>query len=80
MGELRMIKPKRITTISQAIDAMGGRDVVAERCCITTAAVDRWVEADFIPPGWHLRFYVWLTKRGFEPSLQGVFGMSRASW
>ena len=68
-----MLKP--CASIPDAIEGMGGPRAVATRYGVAPAEVYRWAVRNFIPPGWHLRMYLDLRSRGYEPSLSGVFGL-----
>ena len=72
---------KRLQTVDQVIDALGGcktpaanNKAVAQWLGLNTSAVCNWRERRNIPSGWHLRFYLEAGKRGMEIG-PTVFGL-----
>jgi len=64
---------KKLSTISEIIEALGGPGEVAAWADVTCSAVCNWVERDVIPPAWHLRLFMETKKRGLviEPAALG---------
>ena len=64
---------KRLQTVDDVIDALGGHKTaaannkaVARWLGLNTSAVCNWRERQSIPAGWHLRFYLEAANRGLE--------------
>jgi hypothetical protein len=64
---------KRLQTVDDVIDALGGHKTpaannkaVARWLGLNTSAVCNWRDRKSIPSGWHLRFYLEAAKRGLE--------------
>jgi len=56
---------KHITSIEGLVDALGGTGPTAEFIGREDSAVSNWKARGFIPPGWHLRLFLELSRRGF---------------
>lgn len=64
-----------INSISELIDALGGDTKVARWLGISQPAVAAWKPRGHIPPGWHMRLWAELTRRGHSVNPE-VFGWS----
>lgn len=67
-------KPRPIKSINGLVAALGGKRHAAEWAHTGIGAMENWLEHKFIPPGWHLRLYLHLRRRGREidPVLFGM--------
>jgi len=65
-----MAKPKQRTvrTIADFVKAMGGTGATAEWAGVTDGYVSNMLSRGYLPGGFHMRAYVELKRRGFEPS------------
>jgi hypothetical protein len=66
---------KVLRTIEGVVEFFGGPTELAKWAGIKTSAVCNWTERGEIPPGWHIRLAIEVTRRGgkIHPS---VFGLS----
>lgn len=64
-----------INSIEELIDALGGDTVLASELGISQPGVGNWKVRGFIPPGWHMRLFAELRKRGQTMNPE-VFGMT----
>ena len=64
-----------INSITELVDAFGGDTKLANRLGISQPAVAAWKPRGHIPPGWHMRLWSELTRRGYSVNPE-VFGWS----
>lgn len=50
---------KHITTIPAMLEGLGGAEKVAQVLGTTAADVRSWAKKRNVPPGWHLRLFLW---------------------
>jgi len=76
MNNLHMSKdmPKRIETVAQLVDALGGTTAVANWLDVVPSTISNWKEHGQIPPGWHLQLYLECQRRELcvAPGLFGI--------
>lgn len=65
-----------IGTIDDLVRALGGPSALGEFLGISQEAVSNWKARQDIPPGWHLRLFVELQRRGksVDPRVFGLRG------
>ena len=55
---------KKLTTIREIVDALGGPSQVAKWAGVNDTAIHNWIDRSVIPPAWHMRLLVETRKRG----------------
>ncbi len=66
---------RHISSIEELIEALGGTSAVARFCEYESdSGVSNWKARGFIPPAWHLRLLLELSKRGCTVA-PSVFGL-----
>jgi len=65
---------KVIRTIEQLVEAFGGTFAMAEWADVVPSSVSNWKSANYLPPGYHLRVWLWAQANGvrIDPSLLGL--------
>jgi predicted transcriptional regulator len=66
---------KRITTIPELIEALGGDTLVADMLGISQSAVAHWKLRNQIASGWHMRLLSEAIDRGYRVE-KSVFGLA----
>lgn len=66
-----------INSIVELVDALGGDTKVARWLGISQPGVALWKIRNHIPPGWHMRLWAELTRRGYSVNPE-VFGLSES--
>lgn len=75
VGRQKQKRMQKISTFTQAVDALGGDAPVAQWLNTTPGniATMRW--RGYLAQGYHLQFYLTLRDRGFDPA-PAVFGLT----
>jgi hypothetical protein len=68
---------RTIQTVSDLIVSLGGTAVVADWLDVGPSAVSNMKRENYIPPGWHLNFYLEIQARGLDVDLERIFGRRR---
>lgn len=55
---------KRLTSIAEIVEGLGGPGEVARWADVNNSAVCNWIERGVIPPAWHLRLLMESKRRG----------------
>jgi len=63
--------------VSDLVVALGGTAVVAEWLDVGPSAVSNMKRVNYIPPGWHLKFYLEVKARGLDVDHEKIFGRHR---
>lgn len=66
-----------IRTVSELVEAFGGNKAMAEWADRGETAVCNWKDANAIPPGYHLRLWFEVHRRGLNVDL-ALFGLDDA--
>jgi hypothetical protein len=74
VNNIPMAKKRKLKSVGEVVEALGGTKATAEWCDIGMSAVSNWIAAEYIPPGWHYRMTAKLGERGIEID-PAVFGM-----
>ena len=70
--------PDEAAAVSRFIGDMGGAKSVGDFCGMSAAHIETWPEKGYIPPAWHMRFWVESIKRGIACDPTQLFDMSAA--
>ena len=76
MNIFSRMRRRRISSVEEAVEALGGIFETADLYGVTSSEVEEWLADDRFPQGHHLRIYVDLQERGCRVDLHGVFGLS----
>jgi hypothetical protein len=68
LGGAAVLPPpnKRLNTVNEIIAWLGGPTGAAVWTGVSAGEVERWLAHDQIPPGWHLRLFLWAQSEGYE--------------
>jgi hypothetical protein len=59
-------KQRKLTTVAQVVEALGGTKAAAEWADVGQSAISNWIAKEFIPPGWHYRLDQHLSVEGYQ--------------